>query len=571
LPARASEPPFIAEVIGNITRRITSDIERVRLARSLIFALIGLALALSGGLADRAIHRGVESGIEEPIVRHVTGRDLAINADLTRFGPEQLAQAADALQASGFRYVRQSFAWSEIEPAPGGFTWERYDAIVDALEQRGITPIAVLHRSPAWARAATGANAFDAPPADLSAWERFTGALAGRYGDRVPVIQMWDLPNLPDRWGGGAPDPIGYASLLARGSNAARAGNPNATILTAEFDPGAGADDLAFLRQVYAVGAAPFFDAVAARISGGDRTPFDRRTDATTPGLSRAILFREAMVAAGDQSKPVWATHYGWSLAAPGEEGIDATTRSLWTVAGIERSRAEWPWMGPMFIWGFAPGPTLAGDVPASLALLTPEGVPTDLYGALGEFNAAGGTSAAATGFLPVRAGQITYEGDWDIQHLGDERYRTTAETGARLTVPFTGTGASARVRLSRQAADLTATLDGNPVEIDLGAFQAADITLPIASGLPDARHEFSVELASPGSFTIGGVLVERAIPLRWPIVMLTGAGAGLLAIGLRGLFTAITVRSGRLARRRQAERPIDLPVMPDWKPSRRA
>ncbi|MFM9105546.1 MAG: beta-galactosidase, partial [Chloroflexota bacterium] len=565
------QPSFLQELLGGVIGSITSDIERVRLARSAVFALAGLVLAISGGLADGAIHRGVESGTEEPIVRHVTGRDLALNADLTRLAPEQLAQAADALQANGFRYLRQSFAWSEIEPAPGAFSWERYDAIVEALAQRGITTVAVLHRSPAWVRAAAAADAFDAPPIDLGAWERFTGSVAARYGDRVPVIQIWDRPNLPECWGGGPPDAAGYVNLLARGSNAARAGNANVTIVTAEFDPGAGADDLSFLREVYALGASPFFDAAAASVAGGGRTPYDRRVHATVPGLSRAILFREAMVAAGDAGKPVWATHYGWALAAPGAAGPDAGERAAWTVSGVQRARAEWPWMGPMFAWGFAPGPSLAGDVPADLTLLTAEGVPTDLFGALSAFAAEGGAAAAPTGFLPVSARQIAYEGNWDLQHLGDERYRTTGETGARLTVPFTGTGAAARVRLSRQAADLSATLDGAPVEIDLGAFQAADITLDIARGLPDARHEFTVELTSPGNFTIGGVVVERAIPLRWPVVMLTGAGTALLIIGLRGIFAGIAVRSGRLTRRGRLERTIDLPLLPDWRPARRA
>ncbi|MGI9252605.1 MAG: beta-galactosidase [Thermomicrobiales bacterium] len=569
--ARGQNPPFLLEIAGGISRKITANIERVRMVRSILFALAGLLLALSGALADGAIHRGVESGVEEPVVRHITGRDLAVNADLTRFSPDQLGQVADALQANGFRYVRQPFAWSEIEPAPGAFSWERYDTIVDTLNQRGITPIAVIQRSPAWARASAGANAFDAPPADLGAWERLTGTLAARYGDRVPFIQLWDLPNRSDHWGDAPPDAAAYVNLLARGSNAARAGNPNVSVVMAEFDPGAGADDLAFLRQAYAVGAAPFFDVAAARVAGGDRTPYDRRTSPTTPGLSRAILFRDVMVAAGDLSKPVWATHYGWTLGSPGSPGIDAATRSAWTVAGIERARSEWPWMGPMFAWGFAPGATLGGDVSASETLLTAEGVPTDLFGALGAFNAAGGTVAAPTGFLPVSASQITYEGSWDLQHLGDQQYRTTAETGARLTVPFVGTGASARVRLSRQAADLAATLDGQPVEIDLGAFQAADITLSIARGLPDARHEFSVALTSPGSFTIGGVLVERAIPLRWPIVLLVGAGTALLAVGLRGIFAGIAVSSGRLVRRGRAERSLDMPILPDWKPARRA
>jgi polysaccharide biosynthesis protein PslG len=429
----------------------------------------------------------------------------------------------------------------------------------------------VLHRSPAWVRAGAGAASFDAPPADPEAWERFAGTVAARYGDRVPFIQLWDLPNVADRWGGVPADPGAYVDLLARGSNAARAGNPNVSVVLAEFDPGAGADDLAFLGGLYAAGAAPFFDVAAARVPGGTRTPYDRRVNPMTPGLSRAILFRETMVAANDAAKPVWASHYGWSLAAPGQSGIDGERRALWTVSGLERARAEWPWMGPMFAWGFAPGPSLGGEVSTADALITPEGLPTDLFTALGALNGVGGTSTAPTGFLPVSARQIEYQGNWDLQHLGAETYRTTAEVGARLTVPFTGTGAQARVRLSRQAAELEATLDGEPVEIDLGAFQAADITLPIARGLDDTRHEFSVELTSPGNFTIGGVLVERAIPLLWPVVLLVGAGTGLLAVGLRGIFAGVAVRSGQLVRRRRSERPLDMPVMPDWKPARRA
>ena len=109
-------------------------------------------LAAVATWADVTFHRGVGDGVTPPVVLHYTGRDLAANVDLTRFSPDQLPAVTAGLQANGIRYVRQSFSWAEIEPSPGEYAWERYDAIVDALSRRGITPIAVIHHSPAWIR-----------------------------------------------------------------------------------------------------------------------------------------------------------------------------------------------------------------------------------------------------------------------------------------------------------------------------------------------------------------------------------------------------------------------------------
>ncbi len=54
---------------------------------------------------------------------------------------------------------------AESARTPGEFAGERYDAIVEPLNGRGISPIAVLHRSPAWIRSPSRSEAFDAPPA----------------------------------------------------------------------------------------------------------------------------------------------------------------------------------------------------------------------------------------------------------------------------------------------------------------------------------------------------------------------------------------------------------------------
>lgn len=565
------EPPRAIATLAQWSAAIGRDSDRLRGILAATLALCGLALALVATWADVTIHRGVGDGITPTIVRHYTGRDLATNADLTRFAPEQLSAVTAGLQANGIRYVRQSFAWSEIEPAPGDYAWERYDAIVDALNRRGISPVAVIHRSPSWIRSPGSATAFDAPPADLAAYERFVAALAGRYGNAVPFLQLWDLPNRPSHWGNAAADATAYVSLLAVGSNAARGANPNAVVLLAELDPfpaDGGANDLTFLKGVYAGGGSAFFDVVAARVSGGRQTPYDRSIAADDASLSRAILIREVVAEAGDIAKPIWATHYGWDAA---EGPVTESTQAEYAVAGMERARAEWPWMGPLFHWGLIPGENLGGETPSSLALLRGDGSPTSLFTELGAFAARGGESMAPTGLAPVASHQYIWEGNWDFQHLGADTYRTTSEVDARFRLRFAGTGVIAVARLSREAGAVEVTIDGEPVDVSLASFQAEDVDIPLARRLPDGMHEVAMRLTAPGQLTVGGLVVERAVPMQWPIFLLLGSGVLMLMLGVFDGALLLAERTGLLQRRRGGELWPELPQIPDWRPARRA
>jgi hypothetical protein len=51
----------------------------------LLLLIAGILLVSTSGLIDPLLHRGVETGEEVPFVRQNTGRELAINVDLTRF------------------------------------------------------------------------------------------------------------------------------------------------------------------------------------------------------------------------------------------------------------------------------------------------------------------------------------------------------------------------------------------------------------------------------------------------------------------------------------------------------
>jgi hypothetical protein len=205
------------------------------------------------------------------------------------------------------------------------------------------------------------------------------------------------------------------------------------------------------------------------------------------------------------------------------------------------------------------------------MALLRDDGSPTSLFTELGAFAARGGVAAAPTGLAPVDAHQYVWEGNWDLQHLGDDTYRTTSEVDARFRLHFEGTGVVARVRFSRDAGKVQANVDGKPSDVSLTSFQATDVDIPLARRLPDGTHDVSLRLVTSGQFTIGGLVIERAVPMQWPILLLLGSGVLLLFLGLFDGLLLIAERTGVLQRRRGGELWPELPQIPDWRPARRA
>jgi hypothetical protein len=124
--------------------------------------------------------------------------------------------------------------------------------------------------------------------------------------------------------------------------------------------------------------------------------------------------------------------------------------------------------------------------------------------------------------------------------------------------------------RLGREAGSVEVTIDGTPVGVSLASFQAADSEVQLARRLPSGRHEVSMRLSAPGQLTIGGLVVERTVPMQWPILLLIGSGILLLALGLYDGALLIAERGGIL-QRRDGELWPELPQIPEWRPARRA
>ncbi len=533
----------------------------------LVLVLVGITLTVAGMRADTYMHRGVESGSDEPFTIQPTGDGLATNIDLRVFLGDELPSVADALSAGGIHYVRQPVSWAEVENEQGKFDWSAYDQIVDELSRRQITVVAVILDAPDWSRDSASLEATDGPPVDPAMLGTFVQEFTGHFGGKVPFIQVWDRPNVASRWGGTSASAAQFLPYLAAAYNGARAGNPEVRIITPELAFGTGElpdrADLEFLEGLYRAGAEGFFDIVGIRLDGGTTSPDDRRVAADRHNISRAILTRELMVRRGDGATPVWATSYGWARTAE----TSASEQAEFVVRGLERSWVEWPWMGQMFQWSFLVPP---GSSAEAYALVHADGSATPLYRRLTspEFQERA-LRVAETGFAPMDASSMQYSGAWQDQHLEERTFRTTNQIGAEVVLPFRGTGITAIMRIGPESGNIIVEIDGKVVgggaeqssdEWDLTWTTTSDIPIELVSGLDNGDHVLSIRLAREGSLTLGGIVVERDQPFVWPVVLLTAGSLISLFYGIRSLVMLIGRRSGVLPRAEEMVQVIDRP-----------
>lgn len=478
---------------------------------SLLFAflLAGLLLDLLGGAAlianQRALRRGTPPGLPAPVA-NADVPPFCINAALSQYQGERLNWALDLIAEGGFTWVRQTFPWAQIEPAPGVYNWEVWDRIVEAVTARQMQIIAVLDTAPAWAGTPP-------PPADFA---RFAATFAARYARSVDDYQIWHNPNLSDGWGS-EPNPAAYAQLLQQAAEAIRTADPDARILLGSLAPTIeeGPENLSetlFLKRLYAAGAAPFFDILSAQPYGFQTGPDDRRASEKVLNFSRALLLYEEMLAHGDGNKGIWVSHFGWNSLPEGQEDlpsiwglVDETTQALYTTAAVQRARREWPWMGAMCLAHFQPDPdrkTLPSGTPDAhghwgFAAVGPDDAPRPVFEALSDL--AHGPKVNFPGTYTPLSGIADWEGDWEFSALGAD---PSQEGGEQVTIPFWGTDLGLRVRRGHYRAYLYVTVDGQPANalpqdeqgraylvLTSPDYTPQVVTLPVVTGLPPGLH----------------------------------------------------------------------------------
>ncbi len=467
-------------------------------------SLIGLAIVIGiiiGLTIDHAQRtRGIFYGFPDPTNSPASLLDngLSVNVSLEQYDDTQLAENVKQIKDAGFTWIRQTFPWSQIEATQGQFDWSKWDRIVNAAQ--GLHIIAVLDTSPAWASTSTFY-----PPTSNSDFANFAKAFAQRYGDHIDYYQIWDEPNLGDRWNGGV-NPVAYAEMLRQARDAIKQVDPTSMIILAGLAPtietsNANMADWLYLRRLYEAGAGNLFDIASGKPYGFGSAPDDHTIDPNVLNFQHIVLMREEMVAHGDASKPIWASHFGWNSAdnsiwgqVTDQQQIDYTQRA------ISYARSNWPWLGVMSIenwepirlkddphWGFS----IKGKINLSKVSASSQGY----------FPAAIQDRPGSPTYLPNPS--ATFTGNWHFGELGAD----WSATGDSVSFQFSGTALALRVRRAADRANLYITIDGQPANAlpqdDRGAYlqlippdaATTDIrTVPLATGLSNSTHMVEIE-----------------------------------------------------------------------------
>ncbi len=517
---------------------------RRRLLTALLLALAAAAFLSSGAVQarQRYLTRGIPAR-PEPIP--LGGARAGVNVYLTDADAATTGATLDQIAATGVRYVKQPFFYSENED------WTVADRFMAAAAAASLTVIPLLDGDP---------QAAFAPP-DPAAFAAWAGAFATRYGDQIDAYIIWDEPNLAGHWGGQPANPAAYAALLSATAAAIRAADANAAIVAGPLAPTTetGPQNLPetlFLRALYAAGAADAFDAVALKPYGFDTGPDDRRVGDNVLNFSRPILVRELLVEMGDGGTAIWAGNWGWNSLPPGWTGqpsiwgqTTAEAQAARTVAALERAQREWPWLGLMFLENWTPGapPAIAAD--DSRWGFSIAGRPA--AGALAAYLAAQPPDVAPPGFHLARPDDPAqrYSGAWQFSpQFGAD----IGQDGDRVTFTFWGTDVALRVRRADYRARFYATIDGQPANAlprdENGA--ALVLTAPdpaedylsdewLARGLSPGSHVLELTAARGwDQWALNGFSVAYRPPAAGPIWL--PATLGVLGVGLLALAVVV-------------------------------
>ena len=138
----------------------------------------------------------------------------------------------------GFGWVKQKFAWREIEGLEKGeFDWYRPDRIVDKVEKADLNLIVRLDQQPFWSEPEDNIFQDNGPPADMQDFGDFCGAVAERFQGRIAAYQVWNEPNLSREWGDRSPNPSEYVALLKACYEAIKKADPEAIVISAGLAP----------------------------------------------------------------------------------------------------------------------------------------------------------------------------------------------------------------------------------------------------------------------------------------------------------------------------------------------
>jgi hypothetical protein len=265
-----------------------------------------------------------------------------------------LDTAMQQMQTMGVTQVRVLLPWQYMEPADGTFNWTQADQLLNTAAKYGIAIDADITSSPSWATKYSPVPA--GAPTSVSDYVSFVQAVAERYGSSnnsagglLSSIEVWNEPNGFTGWYP-TPSAQNYTDLLKAAYTAIKDVAPGITVVGGVLGAAAtigsiSVNPVTFLQQMYAAGAAGYFDALSFHpyTYGAD---FSAGIGMANSAIQQLQALRALMNANGDAAKLIWATEYGQSSAGTNGQATQA--------AYIQDFLDTWSTLtgvGPMFIY----------------------------------------------------------------------------------------------------------------------------------------------------------------------------------------------------------------------------
>jgi hypothetical protein len=290
----------------------------------------------------------------------------------------ELERRMAGIAATGAGWVRIDFRWPDLERRRGSFSWGSVDRIVDAAQDHGLAVLAVLAYTPRWAR--PRGTTEKAPPKRPRDFGRFASTAARHFRGQVAAYEIWNEPNVPHFWEGGA-DPVAYAGLLSAAYDAIKDVDGDLMVLTGGTAPASTGDGsmspVDFLEGIYAAkrGGKDHFDGVAHHAYNWPDLPStpDAEPNFNSFGLVTPLL-RQVMVDHGDAQTQIWLTETGAPVPFT-RDGI--TTTPVYLSDYVQDAFAlvtspQWePWIAAIFWYSYRDSGTDTAEVEQMFGLVT--------------------------------------------------------------------------------------------------------------------------------------------------------------------------------------------------------
>lgn len=302
----------------------------------------------------------------------------------------KIQRTLQMVREMGASWIVELFPWAYYHAENGGFAWGHPDMVVEHAHAQGLTVIARLGLTPDWARPP------DTPLTYLDAdaygdFADYAAAFAERYRGKVDYLIVGNEPNLSYEWGYRQTTAADYVDLLRTVYPAVKDANPDMGVLAGALAPNLepegspwAINDLAYLEEMYAAGAADYFDGLAVHVYGLTQPP-QAEPGPETLNFRRVELMHQVMAAHGDGETPMFITETGWNDDPRWTMAVRPAQRITYTLDAFRYAEANWPYVQMMAVWVFR-FPQPAYSYMDYFTLVTPDFLPKPLYDELRSF-----------------------------------------------------------------------------------------------------------------------------------------------------------------------------------------